>query len=86
MLTLPDPLPEWQQRANCQDTDPEIFWVEKGGTAKPAKRVCARCEVQPACLQYALDRKERYGVWGGKTERERRRILRQRSSQTTPAR
>lgn len=80
MLTLPDALPEWQERANCQYTDPEVFWPPKGGSALPAKRICARCEVRDECLQYALDNDERYGVWGGKTDRQRRRIQRKRAA------
>ena len=48
--------------------------MEKGGSVRPAKRVCMACEVREACLEYALERDERSGVWGGMSERERRRL------------
>lgn len=75
-LTLPDRLPEWQDRALCKETDPEAWWPEKGGSTRDAKRICGRCEVQPECLAYALDNDERFGIWGGLSERERRRLKR----------
>ena len=64
----------WQDQALCAQVDPEIFFVEKGGSVRPAKRVCMACEVREACLEYALERDERSGVWGGMSERERRRL------------
>lgn len=66
----------WQERALCAQSDPEIFFPEKGGTVRPAKRTCARCEVRAECLDYALAFDERFGIWGGLSERERRRIAR----------
>lgn len=73
---LPDDSDEtsWQGRALCAQTDPELFFVEKGGTARPAKRVCRECPVRAECLEYALENGEGFGIWGGLTERERRRI------------
>nr|WP_269814155.1 WhiB family transcriptional regulator [Glycomyces dulcitolivorans] len=70
-------VPEWQVRALCAQTDPEAFFPEKGGSTRDAKRICARCEVKENCLQYALDHDERFGIWGGLSERERRKIKRQ---------
>lgn len=70
-------VPEWQARALCAQTDPEAFFPEKGGSTRDAKRICARCEVKENCLQYALDHDERFGIWGGLSERERRKIKRQ---------
>jgi hypothetical protein len=70
-------VPEWQARALCAQTDPEAFFPEKGGSTRDAKRICARCEVKQNCLQYALDHDERFGIWGGLSERERRKIKRQ---------
>lgn len=66
----------WMAKSLCVQTDPEAFYVEKGGSTTPAKTVCLGCEVREQCLQYALDRDERFGVWGGYSERERRRLNR----------
>src|SRR5438128_11384318 len=66
----------WQDRARCRDYDPEVFFPEKGGSSREAKRICAECPVRIECLNYALRRDERYGVWGGMSERERRRLKR----------
>jgi WhiB family transcriptional regulator, redox-sensing transcriptional regulator len=68
--------PDWQERALCSQTDPEAFFPEKGGSTKEAKRICSRCEVRHNCLQHALDQDERYGIWGGLSERERRKLKR----------
>ena len=67
---------EWQERALCAQTDPEAFFPEKGGSTREAKRICQGCEVKDACLDYALAHDERFGIWGGLSERERRRIKR----------
>jgi WhiB family transcriptional regulator, redox-sensing transcriptional regulator len=67
----------WQERALCAQTDPDSFFPEKGGSTREAKRVCASCEVRAECLGYALDNDERFGIWGGLSERERRRLKRQ---------
>ena len=75
-LDLPEPLhpPHWTEFAECQYTDPETFFPEKGGSTRPAKRICAGCEVQPQCLDFALARPELFGVWGGLSERERQQL------------
>jgi WhiB family redox-sensing transcriptional regulator len=65
---------DWRDLALCAQTDPDSFFPEKGESAEPAKRVCAACEVRAECLQDALDRGERFGVWGGLSERERRAL------------
>lgn len=65
---------DWQSSALCAQTDPELFFPTKGAAAGPPKRVCAACEVRTECLEYALENDERFGVWGGKSERQRRRI------------
>ena len=73
-------LPEeagWQERALCAQTDPEAFFPEKGGSTREAKRICTGCEVRAECLEYALAHDERFGIWGGMSERERRRLKRQ---------
>ena len=74
MLTPADDL--WQERALCAQTDPEAFFPEKGGSTREAKRICLGCEVRDACLEYALANDERFGIWGGLSERERRRLKR----------
>ena len=65
---------EWQERALCAQTDPEAFFPEKGGSTREAKRICTTCEVRSECLEYALEHDERFGIWGGLSERERRRL------------
>ncbi len=64
----------WQDRALCAQTDPEAFFPEKGGSTREAKKVCLTCEVRSECLEYALQHDERFGIWGGMSERERRRL------------
>jgi WhiB family redox-sensing transcriptional regulator len=64
---------EWQERALCAQTDPEAFFPEKGGSTREAKRICSGCEVRVECLEYALENDERFGIWGGMSERERRK-------------
>ena len=66
----------WQERALCAQTDPEAFFPEKGGSTREAKRVCLSCDVRCECLEYALGHDERFGIWGGLSERERRRLKR----------
>lgn len=66
----------WQERALCAETDPEAFFPEKGGSTREAKRICQGCEVKDQCLEYALTNDERFGIWGGLSERERRRLKR----------
>jgi WhiB family redox-sensing transcriptional regulator len=66
----------WQERALCAQTDPEAFFPEKGGSTREAKRVCTGCEVRAECLDYALANDERFGIWGGLSERERRKLKR----------
>jgi WhiB family transcriptional regulator, redox-sensing transcriptional regulator len=64
----------WQERALCAQTDPEAFFPEKGGSTREAKKVCVSCEVRAECLEYALEHDERFGIWGGLSERERRKL------------
>jgi WhiB family redox-sensing transcriptional regulator len=68
-----DPL-AWQADAVCAQTDPEAFFPEKGGSTRDAKRICAGCDVKAQCLEYALANDERFGIWGGLSERERRKL------------
>ncbi len=66
----------WQTDALCAQTDPEAYFPEKGGSTRDAKRICASCEVRSECLEYALQNDERFGIWGGLSERERRKLKR----------
>ena len=79
VFVSPDDVDElgWQDRALCAQTDPEAFFPEKGGSTREAKRVCRSCEVRAECLEYALEHDERFGIWGGMSERERRRLKRE---------
>ena len=65
---------DWHDRALCAQTDPEAFFPEKGGSTREAKKVCLGCDVRAECLEYALMKDERFGIWGGLSERERRRL------------
>lgn len=64
----------WMGRGLCAQTDPEEFYPEKGSTTRHAKAVCAVCPVQAECLDFALANNERFGIWGGLSERERRKV------------
>jgi WhiB family redox-sensing transcriptional regulator len=69
----------WQRYANCLGVDPDLFFPERGASTREAKEVCRGCVVRDDCLEYALRNGEKFGIWGGMSERERRRIRRQRS-------
>ena len=69
----------WQAFANCLGVDPDLFFPERGASTKEAKQVCQGCVVREDCLDYALANGEKFGIWGGLSERERRRIRRQRA-------
>lgn len=69
----------WQERANCLGVDPELFFPPPDASTKEAKGTCRSCGVRPECLEYALRHGEKFGIWGGMTERERRRMRRQRA-------
>jgi WhiB family redox-sensing transcriptional regulator len=71
-------VPAWQRSANCLGVDPDLFFPERGGSTREAKEVCRGCVVRQECLQYALDNSEKFGIWGGLSERERRRLRRRR--------
>jgi WhiB family redox-sensing transcriptional regulator len=68
----------WRQHSACRGLDPEIFYPNTDEEAAAAKAVCGQCVVREMCLEHALGSRERDGVWGGATEKERRRIIRQR--------
>jgi WhiB family transcriptional regulator, redox-sensing transcriptional regulator len=68
----------WRDLGACRGLDPEVFFPESDEDAETAKAICDSCDVRIACLEHALASREKVGVWGGTTERERRRIIRQR--------
>lgn len=72
---IPRP-PAWMADGLCAETDPEAFYPEKGGSTREGKAVCAGCPVRAECLEYALENRERHGIWGGLSERERRKLER----------
>ena len=67
----------WMSQANCKGMDPELFFPDRGDawTVRAAKATCDACNVEVQCLEYALTHRERYGIYGGKSERQRRQIL-----------
>ena len=66
----------WASEARCLNADPDVFFPEKGGSTREAKRICSECPVRVECLEYALEEDERFGIWGGMSERERRKLKR----------
>lgn len=74
----------WAASALCAQTDPEMFFPDKGGSTRDAKAICATCPVRRECLDYALEHGERFGIWGGHSERERRKLARQQADEATP--
>lgn len=69
----------WQEYANCLGVDSDLFFPERGASTREAKEVCRGCVVKDDCLEYALSNGEKFGIWGGMSERERRRIRRARA-------
>jgi WhiB family transcriptional regulator, redox-sensing transcriptional regulator len=69
---------EWMSRGRCRDMDPAVFFPSDGIGVQAAQRICGECPVMEPCLEYALANRVDHGVWGGASERERRRILRRR--------
>ena len=69
----------WQARSNCMGVDPDLFFPERGASTREAKEVCRGCVVREDCLEFALDNGEKFGIWGGMSERERRRLRRARA-------
>jgi WhiB family redox-sensing transcriptional regulator len=68
----------WRNRAACRGLDPEVFFPTSEDEAEEARSICAMCAVRQMCLEHALVHREHEGIWGGTTERERRRLIRQR--------
>jgi WhiB family redox-sensing transcriptional regulator len=77
LVTETDRPETWQDSALCREVDPEMFFPEKGERPTDPRRVCFACQVRAECLEYALANGERYGIWGGTTETQRRRLRRE---------
>lgn len=73
--TLRDTGPvDWEQHAACKGMTGNLFFLEKGESTRPAKEVCRRCPVREECLEFAMANCERFGIWGGLSEKERRAL------------
>ncbi|WP_353050494.1 WhiB family transcriptional regulator [Cellulosimicrobium sp. Marseille-Q4280] len=77
-MFVPEGQESWQDEALCAQTDPELFFPQKGGSTAEAKKVCRQCPVVDECLEWAIDAGEEHGVWGGMSERERSAYARSR--------
>lgn len=69
----------WQDLANCRGADPDLFFPERGASTRTAKGICRECSVRVECLEFAIVSSEKFGIWGGLSERERRKIRRERA-------
>ncbi len=69
----------WQDYANCRGADADLFFPERGASTRKAKAICTACEVKDECLDFAIQNGEKFGIWGGMSERERRRVRRART-------
>lgn len=70
----------WMEHASCANLPCDMFFPSDGAGVIRAQRVCAKCPVTVSCLEYALKHQVDHGVWGGCSERKRRRILKARES------
>jgi WhiB family redox-sensing transcriptional regulator len=68
----------WQDFANCKGADPDLFFPERGASTRQAKSICRECSVREECLEFAIVSSEKFGIWGGLSERERRKIRKER--------
>ncbi|HSJ71517.1 MAG TPA: WhiB family transcriptional regulator [Acidimicrobiia bacterium] len=68
----------WQDFANCRGADPDLFFPERGASTRVAKSICRECTVRDECLEFAIVSSEKFGIWGAMSERERRKIRRDR--------
>ncbi|MBJ7397261.1 MAG: WhiB family transcriptional regulator [Actinobacteria bacterium] len=66
----------WRAKGACQGLNPDIFYPDSEENCEQALSICKTCEVRIACLNYALESREKQGVWGGASARERRKLLR----------
>ena len=78
-----DGVDDWRLSALCAQADPEAFYPDKGGSTREAKKLCQTCDVREECLQSALENDERFGIWGGLSERERRSLKKKTTTEST---
>jgi WhiB family redox-sensing transcriptional regulator len=71
----------WHDLANCRGADPDLFFPERGASTRTAKSICRQCAVRDECLEFAIISSEKFGIWGALSERERRKIRRERADQ-----
>ncbi|PDQ35515.1 MAG: hypothetical protein B5766_05470 [Candidatus Lumbricidophila eiseniae] len=83
VIPMPKHRKDWRDYAACTDKPAEMFFPGKGQPTKPARQVCASCDVREQCLQWALENDEQFGIWGGTSQQERRRLQRK-SQQSRP--
>ena len=80
-VITPDRKPGWRDAALCAEAFPDEWFPEKGGSSRTAKAICAVCPSKAPCLEFAMDNEERFGIYGGLSERERRRLKVKREQQ-----
>ena len=68
----------WQDEANCKGAKADLFFPERGASTRTAKGICRECQVRLDCLEFAITTSEKFGIWGGMSERERRRVRKER--------
>ena len=73
-----EPDPDWHDYANCLGVDPDLFFPERGASTRTAKGICRECTVRDECLEFAIVSSEKFGIWGAMSERERRKIRKER--------
>lgn len=73
----------WQDGANCRGANADLFFPERGASTRSAKAICRECQVRAECLEFAIVTGEKFGIWGGMSERERRRVRRDRQIAAT---
>ena len=69
---------DWMARGSCRTVEPSVFFPSDGVGVEVARQICQTCPVKQQCLEYAIQHRIDHGVWGGASERERRRIARRR--------
>lgn len=69
----------WQDQSSCRGADADLFFPERGASTRKAKAICTACNVREQCLEFAIQQSEKFGIWGGLSERERRKIRKERS-------
>ncbi|MDX1690512.1 MAG: WhiB family transcriptional regulator [Acidimicrobiia bacterium] len=75
----------WQDDANCKGANADLFFPERGASTRTAKAICGECRVRAECLDFAIETGEKFGIWGGMSERERRKVRRERQAAAAAA-